>query len=84
MEKNDLTNVFPQKAAKMTLKDYYKGLPDATCPKTDFLNEVQRRTGMSLSSVRNWITYGMKPNNPQHRHIVAEITGIAEEDLWRA
>lgn len=82
MKKDDLTNTFSKKVQKMTLKDYYSSLPEASCPKTDFLNDVAERCGVSLSTVRNWIRYGMKPSNPNHIDILVDITGIKAEELW--
>ena len=67
---------------KMTLRDYYEGLPDATCPKTDFINEIASRTGVTSSTVRNWIFYGMKPANENHIGVLVEVTGIPADKLW--
>lgn len=66
----------------MTLKGYYKNLPESTHPKTEFINEITRRTGVSFTAARNWVVYGMKPNNPKHISVLSEITGIPPEDLW--
>ena len=67
---------------KITLKDYYSNLPNATHPKTEFINEVIKKTGVSFTAVRNWVVYGMKPNNPEHIAALSEITGISPENLW--
>lgn len=67
----------------MNLKDYYSSLPDASFPKKDLLNEVVKRTGVSISTVRNWIFYGMRPSKPEHIAALVEVTGIKEEDLWK-
>ena len=67
---------------KMTLRGYYEGLPDATCPKTDFINEIASKTGVTSSTVRNWIFYGMKPANENHINILVEVTGIPKAELW--
>ena len=40
-------------------------------------DELKTRT-----SARNWVIYGMKPNNPSHILILSEITGIPPEELW--
>lgn len=40
---------------KITLKDYYSNLPNATHPKTEFINEVIKKTGVSFTAVRNWV-----------------------------
>nr|WP_308533130.1 hypothetical protein [uncultured Prevotella sp.] len=66
----------------MTLQGYYKGLPDATCPKTDFVNKIASKTGVTSSTVRNWIFYGMKPSNENHIKVLVEVTGIPANELW--
>ena len=40
-----------EKVRKMTLKGYYSQLPDATHPKTDFVNEVAIEAGSNLVRV---------------------------------
>ncbi|WP_143089316.1 hypothetical protein [Prevotella sp. KH2C16] len=67
---------------KMTLRGYYEGLPDANCPKTDFINEVASRTGVTSTTVRNWIFYGMKPANENHIKVLVDVTGIPADELW--
>lgn len=67
---------------KITLRGYYESLPDASCPKTDFINKVASKTGVTSSTVRNWIFYGMKPANEKHIMALTEITGIPEKELW--
>lgn len=66
----------------MTLKGYYRNLDAVVHPKTDFLNEVARRANVSTTTVRNWVVYGMKPKNEQHRSILSEVTGIPVDNLW--
>lgn len=82
MKKDVLSNTFSDKVKKMTLQGYYLSLPEATCPKTEFLNKVADKCGVSLSTVRNWIRFGMKPSNPNHIVILSELTGIEASDLW--
>ena len=67
---------------KITLQDYYENLPDAEYPKTNFINSVVSKTGVSAATVRNWIFYGMKPANENHIDVLVEITGIPAEKLW--
>lgn len=71
-----------EKVRKMTLKGYYSQLPDASHPKTDFVNEVAIEAGVSAATVRNWVIYGMKPQNKSHIEILSRKTGIPVEDLW--
>lgn len=70
-----------QKTKKITLRGYYNDLPEATHPKTDFINEIASLTGVSTASVRNWIM-GMRPQNPNHIDILSEVTGIPKSELW--
>ena len=71
-----------EKVRKMTLKGYYSQLPDATHPKTDFVNELAIEAGVSAATVRNWVIYGMRPQNKSHVEILSRKTGISVEDLW--
>lgn len=82
MESINNSNNLGKNGQIMTLKGYYLNLPDATHPKTEFINEVIRRTGVSFTTARNWVIYGMRPNKPEHVSILSEITGISPEDLW--
>ena len=82
--KNDLSpNTDGGKKVKLTLKDYYSALPKRKSPRKDFVQEVSERCGVSEQTVRNWCIYGMKPQDFRHVKILAEITGIKEEELWR-
>lgn len=76
------SNCFGENRERITLKGYYLSLPDSKHPKTEFLNEIINRTGVSFNTARNWVRYGMKPNNPEHISILSEITGIPAKDLW--
>lgn len=82
MENRLKTSNLTNEGQIMTLKGYYKNLPESTHPKTEFINEITRRTGVSFTAARNWVVYGMKPNNPEHISVLSEITGIPPEDLW--
>ena len=63
------------------LGDYYRSLPDAVYPKTDFVNNVASRAHVSVATVRNWIG-GMKPRNEKHINILSEMTGIPADKLF--
>lgn len=77
-----MTKVKEQKTKKMTLKGYYLQLPNANHPKTDFVNELAMEAGVSVATVRNWVIYGMKPQNKNHIEILVRKTGIPAENLW--
>lgn len=82
MKSNDKTNTLIKKGQSMTLRAYYKSLPEPTFPKRDFIQEIANKCNVSLTTANNWIKYGIKPNNPEHVHILSEMTGIAPEKLW--
>lgn len=72
-----------EKTKKMTLKDYFNGLPLRKTPRKDFVKEVAARCDVSEQTVRNWCIYGMKPQDFRHVKILSELTGIKEENLWK-
>lgn len=76
------TNTSSVNAGIITLQGYYAKLPEATYPKSDFIKEVANRCNVTATTVRNWIKYGMKPNNPEHIRILVDYTGIPAENLW--
>lgn len=79
---NEVTKQNSEKKRKMTLKGYYLSIPDAVHPKTDFVNEIAMEAGVSVATVRNWVIYGMKPQNKSHVEILVRKTGIPAEELW--
>lgn len=82
MEKVELSKTSGKKVKKMTLKDYYKSLPDASYPKTDFVNKVANACKVSVATVRNWVAYGMRPSEERNIEILSEMTGIPMSELW--
>ena len=79
---NEVTKEKEQNQKKLTLKGYYSQLPDASLPKTDFVNEIAIEAVVSVATVRNWVVYGMKPQNKKHIDILVRKTGIPAENLW--
>lgn len=77
------SNTFEEKSQKMTLKGYYRGLPMRSAPRYDFITEVAKRCNVTEQTVRNWVLYGMKPQQHIHVEVLCELTGISEEDLWK-
>lgn len=71
------------KMKKITLKGYYKNLPEGTFPKRDFVNEAAVDCKVSTATVRNWIDGRTKPDNPEHVKYLSKKTGIPVEDLWK-
>ena len=82
MKKDKETTHEEEKNSKITLKGYYESLPKRKSPRKEFVDEVASRCGVSEQTVRNWCIYGMKPQDFKHVKILAEITGIKEEELW--
>lgn len=82
MESSNKTNSLPEKGRIMTLRGYYKSLPEPTFPKRDFIQEIAMKCNVTLTTANNWIKYGIKPSNPEHIKILSEITGISPEHLW--
>lgn len=83
MKNFESSKTFGEKVEKMTLKDYYHSLPNQTCPKTEFVNNVAQACNVSTNSVRNWIAYGIKPSSHESVRILSEMTGIPENELWK-
>ena len=67
---------------KMTLKGYYQNLPDATHPKTEFVNRIMVECGVSFTTARNWVVGITKPFKPEHVQKLSEMTGIPADELW--
>lgn len=82
MENVIKTSILSENGKKMTLKGYYKSLPEPTYPKKEFTSEIARRCNVSEVTVKNWIMYGFRPSNEKHIEILSEMTGIKPEDLW--
>lgn len=76
------TNIFERKSEKMTLQDYYKGLPSSISPKTEFINEVSSKTGKSHVTVSNWVHGKTRPNDPKDLVVLSELTGLSINDLF--
>jgi hypothetical protein len=74
---------------KLSLKGYYQSLPERIAPKQKMLEEIQeecdRLTSVkpTMTTIRNWVLYGLRPQNPMHVQAIVNVTGIAEEDLWQ-
>ncbi len=64
------------------LQKYYEGLPSATCPKSNFLNEVVRKCDVSFIAVRNWVKGKNKPADSKCVKVLSDITGIPEDELF--
>ena len=82
MENIYKTSTFDEKSEKITLKDYYNGLPTSISPKTLFINKVQAATGKSYVTVSNWVHGKTKPSEPKDLVILSELTGLSINDLF--
>lgn len=82
MENQAQTKKFEEKSEKITLKGYYTKLPMRSAPRHNFIKEVVCRCHVTEQTARNWILYGMKPQQRIHIQILSELTGVKESDLW--
>lgn len=77
-----------ENSEKLSLKGYYQSLPERVAPKQQMVEEIQseclRLTGKrpTITSVRNWVLYGIKPQNAMYVQAIVNVTGIKEENLW--
>ena len=76
------SNETSPKRRKLTLKDYYRELPKSISPKTEFCKKVAKECGVTFTTVRNWVHYGVRPKDDRMAKKIAEITGIPEEELF--
>lgn len=84
MESIRNSNTSEGESKKMTLKDYYQSLPvlKRIAPRQDLVNRIMEKCGVTESTVRNWLQYGMKPQKKEYIEVLQEETGIAPEDMW--
>lgn len=78
-----MTKEKSENVPKMTLLGYYETLPEASYPKTDFVNKVAKEIGVSNATVHNWIHGKTKPMNHEHILKLCSITGLKENELWK-
>ena len=81
-----MANTSIDKNPKMTLRDYYRSLPDATtcAPRKELIERLAERCEVPVSTARSWLLYGNQPreNRDFVISVLAEETGIAPEDMW--
>lgn len=82
MKETQTPKDFKENPQRMTLKGYYQSLPLRNAPRYNFLTEVAKRCKVTEQTVRNWVLYGVKPQQHVHIEILSELTGIQEGDLW--
>lgn len=86
MKSIEKTNSLEEKKPKMTLRSYYKSLPEANeiAPRKLLIKRVAERCNVPESTARSWIYCGNKPiRNKEHIiAVLAEETDIAPEDMW--
>lgn len=70
----------------MTLRDYYRSLPDANtiAPRKELIERVAERCEVPVSTARSWLLYGNRPR--ENREFIISVleqeTGISPEDMW--
>ena len=83
MKTNESTNKNAEKLQKFPLEGYYDSLPEATFPKTSFVNETAQDCGVSVATVHNWMHGKTKPEKEEHRQYLSKKTGIPVEEIWK-
>lgn len=76
------SNTFGDTKSRMTLKDYFDSIPEASSPRQEFLKKMMEKTGCPYSTVRSWFVYGIKPREERIIGILQNETGISPEDMW--
>lgn len=81
-----MANTSIDKNPKMTLRNYYRSLPDATtnAPRKELVERIAERCNVPVSTARSWMMYGNQPRD-NREHVIAvlhEETGITPEDMW--
>lgn len=79
-------NTSLDKKEKITLRDYYKSLPEANeiAPRKLLVKRIAKRCNVPESTARSWFAFGVKPrdNKDQVIAILSEETGIDPKDMW--
>lgn len=63
------------------LTDYYKGLPEASAPKTDLVKRIAKACDVTYRVAYSWVLGDRTPNKI-HWPILSSITGIPENELF--
>lgn len=82
MENQQSSKEFEEKSSKMTLRGYYYNLPPRSAPRHNFLSKLVERCKVTEQTARNWVLYGIKPQQQAHVNVLCELTGLTEEQLW--
>lgn len=65
------------------LEQFYTALGSTPYAKTAFAKRVAKRCNIIPKSVQNWCKGLNKPNDPEHYRILAEESGLLEENLFK-
>ena len=79
-----MANKVKEISPKMTLKGYYRGLPDAVHPKTDFITKIMSECSVSFTTARNCVMGVTKPFNKEHIEKLSKLSGIPADELWES
>lgn len=86
MKSTEKSNSITEDKKKITLRDYYKNLPEANeiAPRKLLVKRIAERCSVPESTARSWFSFGVKPreNKDAIIAILSEETGIAPEDMW--
>ena len=73
--------------ANLTLPQMYQALPEATFPKKEFIEKIQRATqdagtNRSLSTIQKWLRDTNHPTDIRDIKVLSEVTGIPYDQLF--
>lgn len=66
----------------MNLKTFYKSLPDAVAPKTEFIRKIARICEVGEPTVRLWVAGTTRPANDEHVNVLSRESGIPVNELF--
>lgn len=84
MKSIEKANTSEHQKSKMTLRDYYKSLPDANtiAPRKALIRRISERCEVPESTARSWLIYNIRPRDSRAIEILSEETGIAPDNMW--
>ncbi len=73
-----------ERSETITLRDYYLSLPKAKviAPRKEFLESIAKKCEVTISTARNWVMYGMKPQKQSHVEVISRETGLPADRLF--
>lgn len=66
----------------MNLQEFYKNIPERSCPKTEWIKMTAKKLNVSQATVRTWVYGKNKPREQRLYKELSYITGIPENELF--